>query len=139
MQFQTRSLHRSSTAIKRGPNREQHDWINHLTYICSRARYRNQRFAAELAPISYLLLCSLFDHGVQNSKKKCSFHFSGLTCIISIRWAQANSAICILLSPPRFAAQEHLSFVLVVESWIKSVQPGMTKNCHFLLLLLLLM
>ena len=28
-------------------------------------------------------------------------------------------------------------FVLVVESWIKSVQSGMTKNCHFLLLLLL--
>ena len=26
----------------------------------------------------------------------------------------------------------------MVESWIKSVQPGMTKNCHFLLLLLLL-
>ena len=30
-------------------------------------------------------------------------------------------------------------FVLVVESWIKSVQPGMTRNCHFLLLLLLLL
>ena len=26
------------------------------------------------------------------------------------------------------------TLVLVVESWIKSVQPGMTKNCHFLLL-----
>ena len=28
--------------------------------------------------------------------------------------------------------------VLEVEYWIKSVQPGMTKNCHILLLLLLL-
>ena len=32
-----------------------------------------------------------------------------------------------------------LRLVLVVESWIKSVQPGVTKNCHFLLLLLLLL
>ena len=80
----------------------------------------------------------LFDHGVQNSKKKCSSTFSGLTCIVRLHWAPANSAIGILLSPPRFAAQEHLTFVLEVEYWIKSVQPGMTKNCHFLLLLLLI-
>ena len=65
-------------------------------------------------------------------------HSSGLTCIVRLLWAPANSAICILLSPPRFAAQEHLTFVLEVEYWIKSVQPSMTKNCHFLLLLLLL-
>ena len=94
-------------------------------------------FAAELASISCLFLCSLFDHGVQNSKKKCSSTFSGLTCIVRLHWAPANSAIGFLLSPPRFAAQEHLTFVLEVEYWIKSVQPGMTKNCHFLLLLLL--
>ena len=54
-------------------------------------------------------------------------HFSGLTCIVRLLWAPANSAICILLSPPRFAAQEHLTFVLEVESWIKSVQPGDEK------------
>ena len=77
-----------------------------------------------VTPISYLFLCSLFDHGVQNSRKKSAPTFFRLDLHCPCTLGTGEQRDLHFAVTAIFAAQEHLSYVLVVEYWIHSVRSA---------------